>query len=277
MKYYENLNTETLSGELWKTCNESPYTLYEVSTCGRVKSTNKKSSNTLVLSQATTKNDYRVVCFNENQVQYVHRLVATAFISNDENKPTVNHLNIDNLSAKENKSDNRLENLEWATYGEQIEHAWRTGLMKTEDYSTPVVILSTNGEFLSTHIGVKDALKNCEGFFRRFDDKTVVKGNKVIMHKDVYEELAENEIFNICSDCLELSLFNMYEVDGNIIESTAKTTDLLACSRQNLHGHVSQKWRSNIKGHEVSRLNNRIGVLASDTKGEPVYEEITID
>ena len=55
---------------------------------------------------------------NEIQRHQVHRLVAQAFIPNDDDKPCVNH-------KDSNRKNNCVDNLEWVTYQENERHKKR--------------------------------------------------------------------------------------------------------------------------------------------------------
>jgi hypothetical protein len=56
---------------------------------------------------------------------YVHRLVAEYFIDNPSKLPCVNHID-------GNKENNSVDNLEWCTYAQNMQHAVRTGLFKKD-------------------------------------------------------------------------------------------------------------------------------------------------
>ena len=101
--------------------------VYQASTLGRIRSLDRmvnsvQGSRTvkgMFMQIHTSKSGYNFVILSKhNHYKHfrVHRLVLLTFVPNPENKPTGNHID-------GNKLNNFLENLEWMTQKENIQHA----------------------------------------------------------------------------------------------------------------------------------------------------------
>ncbi|MDF9611889.1 NUMOD4 domain-containing protein [Bacillus cereus] len=116
--------------------------LYQVSNFGEVRSYDRKvpTRNSRkfairkgrILAQMTSTNGYKKLSLTRNATDkkqvMVHRVVAEAFLCNQENKPYVNHMDA-------NKTNNHVSNLEWTTHDENTLHAKRLGLYGKNQYS----------------------------------------------------------------------------------------------------------------------------------------------
>lgn len=96
---------------------------FVVNTAGEVYRLRKGERVPVQISSGGSNRQYAVVTYRDQGVQkhaYVHRLVASAFLPNPENKREVGHKNGDLW-------DNRVENLCWTTRTESIQRALERG------------------------------------------------------------------------------------------------------------------------------------------------------
>lgn len=101
-----------MSEEIWKDIEN--FSNYQISSYGNIK--NKTTNKLLKPSNKGGYLCYKITNNDKKSISTkIHRLVATTFIKNPENKYTVNHKN-------HNKCDNNINNLEWATTTEQNQH-----------------------------------------------------------------------------------------------------------------------------------------------------------
>jgi hypothetical protein len=120
--------------EIWKDI-EGYEGYYQISNLARVKSLSRSiirangniyNISEKFLNMGLNKDGYARVALSKNSKQtfmFIHRLVATYFIPNPDSKLEVNHKN-------GIKSDNSIQNLEWVSPSENVQHGYNIGLSK---------------------------------------------------------------------------------------------------------------------------------------------------
>ena len=154
--------------ELWRDIPDFEG-LYQASINGEIRSLNHirkggtneypQKGKTLKFNENT--NGYLQVTLSKNGIAKtyrVNRLIALTFIDNPLNKETVNHIN-------GNKLDNRVENLEWATRREQIEHQHKILKVPYSDCKcchrvNKKKIIRNDGKIYNSLLEAKKDLKN---------------------------------------------------------------------------------------------------------------------
>ncbi len=169
--------------EEWKSITFENLSHYEMSSLGRVR--NKKglilkSSGSTYLSVGLTPSNK-----SKRKTLTMHRLVAKVFIPNPGNKSIVNH-------KDGNKKNNTVENLEWVTVANNVDHT--INILKKKKKGRPVNQYTKDGIFIKQYANCTEASKQT-GFERR-QINAVCLGRQKMFEGFIWKFSEEKKVLN---------------------------------------------------------------------------------
>lgn len=179
-----------MNNEIWK--DVVGYEgIYEVSNYGRVRTHKDKTTYTqrhgirhwkqrILKEKSRTNRDVRISLWKNGRSKdyLVHRLVAEAFIQNPDKKPTINHID-------GNPRNNHVDNLEWATYYENNNHAFDNKLISTSHAVTLVNQETGEKQYFRSLSKASEYLGFCSGYIsNRLKQGKKIKGYDIFHLKN---------------------------------------------------------------------------------------------
>lgn len=180
--------------EIWKEVwVDGRYIGKKVSNTGKLVGANGKEYNqhdngagylTVIIGTSISKKSGR----KQNKLEYIHRLVAKYFLPNPFSLPQVNHKDCD-------KSNNRVDNLEWISRKANIDHAHASGRMQKR-YDVGAVVVLTVEQVKECYTRVKlgegiNAVAQSMGKPRTTISSIINKRSRVAITNKIDQELQE--------------------------------------------------------------------------------------
>ena len=219
--------------------------MYQVSSIGRVR--NKKTRLIRTPTKGENPGYYQVDLYKSDGKRHgytksIHRLVAEAFLGKRENMQ-VNHID-------GNKLNNKIDNLEWVTCSENIQHAYDTGLKYPPNEKKVRIVETIKGDWRNVSACLNNKRDTCNGLHFEFVDDDY-KNRKTNFLRG-YQLEAVNELHNGCILCGSVGsgksrtgLFYYFKENGGWIDEKGYTP--MKNSPQDLYIITTAKKRDSLE------------------------------